>query len=211
MKVGAADNKMHWEDLQSLAHMFEERVRLSREKVAYISVASGAWKEVLWGEFYEESRVLACGLISLGVKPGDRVCMIAENRPESYTVIMATLMIGAVSSPIYHNETASGLSYIVGSVEAEIIFVNDGSTDETYAQVGALAERDPRVKCLCLSRDFGSHAAPLARLHWASGGAAVMLSVDLQDPPELVPQLVAKWQEGNYVVWAVRESRDDPC
>ena len=96
-------------------------------------------------------------------------------------------------------------------LEAEIIFVNDGSTDETYAQVGALAERDPRVKCLCLSRDFGSHAAPLARLHWASGGAAVMLSVDLQDPPELVPQLVAKWQEGNYVVWAVRESRDDPC
>jgi long-chain acyl-CoA synthetase len=123
--MGSADNKMYWEDLQNLAHMFEERVRLSREKVAYISVASGAWKETYWREFYDMAKALACGLISLGVKPGDRICMIAENRPESYTVIMANLMVGAVFAPIYHNETADGLAYIVRSIEADIIFAED--------------------------------------------------------------------------------------
>ena len=123
--MGAADHKMNWEDLQNLAHMFEERVRLSRDKVAYISVASGDWKETLWGEFHDMSKALGCGLITLGVKPGDRVCMIAENRPESYIMIMATLMIGAVPSPVYHNETADGLAYIVKNVEAEIIFAED--------------------------------------------------------------------------------------
>jgi len=105
--------------------MFESRVEISGKDVAYVSVASGAWKEVFWEDFYKQSKEFASGLISLGVKPGDRVCMIAQNRPESYSVIMGVLMIGAVFAPVYHNEIAPGLSYIVNNVEAEIIIGED--------------------------------------------------------------------------------------
>lgn len=93
---------------------------------------------------------------------------------------------------------------------AEIIFVDDGSTDRSYEIIDTLAQRDTRVKCLRFSRNFGSHPAIMAGLRWAAGDAAVMISVDLQDPPELIRELVRRWQEGFHVVWAVRESRDDP-
>jgi len=105
--------------------MFEERVRLSADKVAYVSVSSGSWKEVLWKEFHEASREFAAGLISLGVKSGDRVCMIAENRPESYVTVMGTLLAGAVLVPVFHNEISDGLLYIAGNVQAEIIIAED--------------------------------------------------------------------------------------
>ncbi|MFC1822886.1 AMP-dependent synthetase/ligase [Thermodesulfobacteriota bacterium] len=141
--MGSDHQKLEWDSLQSLTHMFEERVRLSRDEVAYISVASGAWKETLWREFYDMAKALGCGLISLGVKPGDRVCMIAENRPESYIMIMATLMIGAVPSPVYHNETADGLAYIIKSVEAEIIFAED---QEQVDKIIEVQEQMPTFK-----------------------------------------------------------------
>jgi len=95
-------------------------------------------------------------------------------------------------------------------LQAEIIFIDDGSTDRSYELIGVLTQEDNRVKCLRFSRNFGSHAAILAGLHWATGDAAVIISVDLQDPPELIPELVRQWQQGFQVVWAVREGRDDP-
>lgn len=93
---------------------------------------------------------------------------------------------------------------------AEILFVDDGSKDRSYEIVSALSQQDNRVKCLRFSRNFGSHAAILAGLHSAEGDAAVIISVDLQDPPEMIHDLVARWQEGFHVVWAVREGREDP-
>ena len=96
-------------------------------------------------------------------------------------------------------------------LDAEIIFVDDGSRDTTYECVSALAATDKRVKCLRFSRNFGSHPAVMAGLRAAKGDAAVMITVDLQDPPELIPELVARWRDDGYhAVWAVRESRDDP-
>ncbi len=117
--------ELDYQNLKSLSHMFEERARMSADKVAYISVSSGAWKEVLWKQFYKESRQFAAGLISLGVKSGDRVCMIAENRPESYLTVMGTLMAGAVLVPVFHNEISNGLLYIADNVKAEIIIAED--------------------------------------------------------------------------------------
>lgn len=98
-----------------------------------------------------------------------------------------------------------GISDVIG----EIIFVDDGSTDNTYEVVRSLAEKDHRVKCLRFSRNFGSHAALSAGLRRASGAFAVILSADLQDPPELIPELVKQWQAGFHVVWATRRSRED--
>ncbi len=92
----------------------------------------------------------------------------------------------------------------------EFIFVDDGSTDRTAACILALRERDPRVRILQLSRNFGSYGALRAGLDYARGDAVITISVDLQDPPELFRSFVALWQEGNQIVWGARVQRDDP-
>lgn len=96
------------------------------------------------------------------------------------------------------------------NLQIEIIFVDDGSTDRSFDTISDLARNDTRIKCLRFSRNFGSHAAIMAGLRCATGDAAVMISVDLQDPPDLIPELINRWKEGFHVVWAVREDRDDP-
>lgn len=119
--------------------------------------------------------------------------------------------------PVYNEEANippfyAALTRVLDGLEfdAEIIFVDDGSTDQSYEVIGQLAGTDRRVKCLKFSRNFGSHAAITAGLRRAAGGFAVMISADLQDPPELIPQLIRLWRKGYHVVWAVREGRDDP-
>lgn len=90
----------------------------------------------------------------------------------------------------------------------EVLFVDDGSTDGTPAWLLALHQRDPRFGALLLSRNFGHQVALTAGLAHARGRAAVSLDADLQDPPELIPALVARWQEGADVVLATRTARD---
>jgi len=119
--------------------------------------------------------------------------------------------------PVYNEETNIEPFYrqLLGALaevdmQAEILFVDDGSKDGTHEAIALLAKEDPRVKCLRFSRNFGSHAATTAGLRHARGDAAVFISVDLQDPPELIKAFVERWREGYHVVWGVRESRDDP-
>jgi len=95
-------------------------------------------------------------------------------------------------------------------VATEVLFVDDGSSDRSFERISGLAARDPRIRCLRFSRNFGSHPAVLAGLRNCAGDAAVMMSVDLQDPPEMIRKLSDEWQKGAHVVWAVRETRDDP-
>jgi polyisoprenyl-phosphate glycosyltransferase len=95
-------------------------------------------------------------------------------------------------------------------VELEMLFVDDGSKDATYAVLSELAARDPRVKALRFARNFGSHAALLAGFTHCTGDAGAYLAADLQDPPEMMLTMLAKWREGAFVVWGTREQRDDP-
>jgi len=89
----------------------------------------------------------------------------------------------------------------------EIVFVDDGSEDATLAAVMQAHGRDPRVRALSLSRNFGKEAALTAGLDFAAGQAVIPIDVDLQDPPELIGAMLAKWRDGNEVVYGVRTNR----
>ncbi|MEW6276500.1 MAG: glycosyltransferase family 2 protein [Bacillota bacterium] len=89
----------------------------------------------------------------------------------------------------------------------EIICVNDGSTDATLEKLLKLREKDQNVKVIDFSRNFGKEIALTAGLDFSSGMAIIPIDADLQDPPELIPHLVAKWKEGYEVVYATRKSR----
>jgi polyisoprenyl-phosphate glycosyltransferase len=90
----------------------------------------------------------------------------------------------------------------------EIVLVDDGSSDGSWDALLELAARDPHLRLLRLSRNFGHQAALSAGLDAARGEAIVLMDADLQDPPELIPQLVAKWREGFDVVYAIRGERE---
>jgi dolichol-phosphate mannosyltransferase len=91
---------------------------------------------------------------------------------------------------------------------AEVVLVDDGSTDGSYELMLSLHERDDRFKLVRLSRNFGHQLALTAGLDHARGNAVVMMDADLQDPPEVALELAKRWREGYAVVYAVRERRE---
>ena len=94
-------------------------------------------------------------------------------------------------------------------VDYELIFVDDGSGDDTLLQAKIVQNKDPRVKIVKLSRNFGEFRAIVAGLSQMSGDCAVVMSADLQDPPALIPELFASWEKGNLVNLAVRKDREE--
>jgi polyisoprenyl-phosphate glycosyltransferase len=92
--------------------------------------------------------------------------------------------------------------------ESEFLFVDDCSFDGSREFLMELHERDPRCKLVRFARNFGHQVAISAGLDLALGEAVIVMDADLQDPPELVPELVARWREGYEVVYAVRERRE---
>lgn len=94
------------------------------------------------------------------------------------------------------------------SCEWDVLFVNDGSTDQSLAVIRDLARRSPRVGWLSLSRNFGKEIAMTAGIDHAAGDAVVIIDADLQDPPELMPTLIERWREGYDMVYAQRSARE---
>lgn len=90
----------------------------------------------------------------------------------------------------------------------EIVFVNDGSRDRTGTMVDAICNSDPRFKALHFSRNFGHQAAVTAGLHSVTGSVIVVIDADLQDPPELIHDMMAMWREGYDVVYAQKKRRE---
>ena len=95
----------------------------------------------------------------------------------------------------------------LGDASFEFIYVDDGSSDETPALLHQLSQTDQRVRCLRLSRNFGQQVATTAGLEHASGAAVIIIDADLQDPPELIEQMHARWREGYHVVYGQRTER----
>jgi glycosyltransferase involved in cell wall biosynthesis len=107
---------------------------------------------------------------------------------------------------IFHARIGAVLDGI--DATARVIYVDDGSTDDTWQKLAAIASTDARAISLRLSRNFGKEAAMTAGLDAADADAVVVIDADLQDPPELIPQLIARWREGFDVVYATRGERD---
>jgi len=123
------------------------------------------------------------------------------------------LTLLSVVAPLYNEAETLGEFYrrvkaVVEDLPHEIVLVDDGSTDSTAEQLRRLAEEDERLCVVTLSRNFGHQAAITAGLDHACGDAVVMIDADLQDPPELIPEMLARWREGFDVVSAVREARE---
>lgn len=91
--------------------------------------------------------------------------------------------------------------------EYELVFVDDGSKDKTLSILEDLAQKDDKVKIISFTRNFGHQCAVSAGLNYVSGDAAVIIDADLQDPPEIIPEMVKLWNEGNDIVYAKRKSR----
>jgi glycosyltransferase involved in cell wall biosynthesis len=107
--------------------------------------------------------------------------------------------------PEFHRRLAAVLDALGAS--AEVVYVNDGSGDGTRSQLTALRETDARVAVVDLSRNFGKEIAMSAGLDHAHGDAVVIIDADLQDPPELIPDMVRAWRDGFDVVLMRRKSR----
>lgn len=104
-----------------------------------------------------------------------------------------------------------GLLAVLGGTAAEIIFINDGSTDGSWAVLQQLASRDSRIKLLDFSRNFGKEVAISAGLDCASGAAVIVMDADTEHPPAVIPELIKQWQEGLDIVYTIREySVDTP-
>jgi dolichol-phosphate mannosyltransferase len=120
----------------------------------------------------------------------------------------------SVVVPLYNEQEVAGETYrrlkevLDGTGESyELIFIDDGSRDQTRHIVRALADSDPSLKLIGFSRNFGHQTAITAGMEAACGKAVVVIDADLQDPPEVIPQMLEKWREGYQVVYGLRSGR----
>lgn len=122
-----------------------------------------------------------------------------------YSLVLPVFNEEAVLPLLLHR-----LDRLVAALDApaEVIFVDDGSRDTSAIILEAVAKEKPHVRFLKLSRNFGQQYAATAGMDAASGDAVILMDADLQDPPEIVLEMIARWKEGFEIVYARRRSRD---
>jgi dolichol-phosphate mannosyltransferase len=129
-----------------------------------------------------------------------------ESNPPELSVIIPVFN-EQENIPVLYSRLAAVLEGI--KIEYEVIFVDDGSQDNSVELVNGLASQDKRVVLVELARNFGHQVAITAGLDFAQGKAVVVMDADLQDPPEVLPQYIHKWREGYDVVYAIRAQRKE--
>ncbi len=123
--------------------------------------------------------------------------------------IRYSIVVPLFNEELVINESYKRLKQVMDSFgeSYEIILVDDGSKDGTAEIARNICQRDPNIKLLNFSRNFGHQVAITAGMDYASGRAVVVIDADLQDPPEVIPQMIAKWKEGYEVVYGQRIER----
>jgi dolichol-phosphate mannosyltransferase len=123
--------------------------------------------------------------------------------------------IYSIIAPVYNEEDSLPVLYdrIVETMEKsgapwELVLIDDGSKDRSTEIMRELAKKDARIRPVIFARNFGHQIAVTAGLDYARGDAAVIIDADLQDPPEVILEMIAKWKEGFEVVYAVRSERE---
>lgn len=123
--------------------------------------------------------------------------------------------LASIVVPVFNEEEAIGIFLDAArdilsqaGVRFEIVFVNDGSSDRTLERLAEYAAIDRRIRIVNLSRNFGKEAALTAGIDHARGDAVIPMDVDLQDPPELIQEFLAKWEEGYDIVYGIRRNRE---
>ncbi len=141
-------------------------------------------------------------------------CTIEKDRIIAKEIGKVAEILCSVVVPVYNEElvaaeTCRRLKKVLGSLGCgyEIIFVDDGSVDGTDDILSFLCDNDRSIKKICFSRNFGHQAAITAGMEYSSGKTVVVIDADLQDPPELIPDMVSKWKEGFDVVYGIRSRR----
>lgn len=129
----------------------------------------------------------------------------AENDDVIHLSVIVPAYNEAEVLPEFHNRLSNVLKSL--PMRADIIYVNDGSRDRTAEVIGELRESDSRIGLIDLSRNFGKEVALTAGLDHAQGDMVIVIDADLQDPPELIPELIKQWEEGYDVVYAKRIRR----
>lgn len=122
----------------------------------------------------------------------------------------------SVIIPCYLEEEVMNISYErltavmkrINGYDYELVFVNDGSTDNTYNILLNIAKEDNNVKIINLSRNFGHQAAVMVGLRNCVGDNAIIIDADMQDPPEVIPDMLRLWEDGNEIVYGKRRSRE---
>ena len=142
----------------------------------------------------------------------ERVCLPIPDAKEEVMVEIPVRY--SVVVPVYNEEAVLTATYqrVKAVMEQmrqpyELVFVDDGSTDATQAILGALCAEDRTVRLIRFSRNFGHQVAISAGMDYAAGDAVIVIDADLQDPPELIPAMAEKWQQGYEVVFARRTQR----
>lgn len=130
----------------------------------------------------------------------------AEGEPHPVYSVVAPVYNEGPTLPEFYRRLSAALD--ATGEPWELVLVNDGSRDNSLAVMQELHAQDPRVKVLSFSRNFGHQLAITAGADYATGDAVIVIDSDLQDPPETIPLLIAEWQKGSDVVYAVREQRE---
>lgn len=121
-----------------------------------------------------------------------------------------SIVIPAYNEEEVLNKLIERLAILINNTpkyEFEVIFVNDGSQDKTLEILEEIAQKEKRLKILSFSRNFGHQAAVTAGIKYVTGDAVVIIDADLQDPPELIPQMIELWEQGNEVIYGKRKKR----
>jgi len=123
---------------------------------------------------------------------------------------LLSIVVPCFNEELVIRETARrlrGLRDTLDTCTTELVFVDDGSHDGTLAALRELAAADPAIRVVAFARNFGHQVAVTAGIDAAAGDAIVIIDADLQDPPEVIPQMLAKWREGYDVVYGTRTDR----